>query len=158
MFASGGVLSEGYGHGGPGVCLGDGQTEAYLKNMSMTGLPWPLPGRWPDGSRRSTVTRWTRRRVAPAYVPIPDLTPRKQLQTNSSFYCAALIPIRRWIFAKLCLGVLRFWRPSKVKFHFLTVLIWLYRVSKFSIRVRVRDLVLGKINHYNIIHYSGIDP
>ena len=28
MFASGGGLSEGYGHGGPGVCLGDGQTEA----------------------------------------------------------------------------------------------------------------------------------
>ena len=26
--ASGGVLSEGYGHGGPGVCLGDGKTEA----------------------------------------------------------------------------------------------------------------------------------
>ena len=28
MVASGGVLSEGYGHGGPGVCLGDSQTEA----------------------------------------------------------------------------------------------------------------------------------
>ena len=28
IVASGGVLSEGYGHGGPGVCLGDGQTEA----------------------------------------------------------------------------------------------------------------------------------
>ena len=28
MVASGGVLSEGYGHGGPGFCLGDGQTEA----------------------------------------------------------------------------------------------------------------------------------
>ena len=28
MVASGGVLSEGYGHGGPGVCLGDVQTEA----------------------------------------------------------------------------------------------------------------------------------
>ena len=27
MVASGGVLSERYGHGGPGVCLGDGQTE-----------------------------------------------------------------------------------------------------------------------------------
>ena len=26
--ASGGVLSEEYGHGGPGVCLGDGQMEA----------------------------------------------------------------------------------------------------------------------------------
>ena len=28
VFASGGGLSEGYGHDGPGVCLGDGQTEA----------------------------------------------------------------------------------------------------------------------------------
>ena len=27
MVASGGVLSEGYGDGGPAVCLGDGQTE-----------------------------------------------------------------------------------------------------------------------------------
>ena len=25
---AGGIPSEGYGHGGPGVCLGDGQTEA----------------------------------------------------------------------------------------------------------------------------------
>ena len=32
------VLSEGYGHGGPGVYLGDGQTEAYLKDMGKTGL------------------------------------------------------------------------------------------------------------------------
>ena len=28
IVASGGVLSVGYGHGGPGVCLGDGKTEA----------------------------------------------------------------------------------------------------------------------------------
>ena len=28
MVAFGGALSEGYGHGGPGVCLGDGQMEA----------------------------------------------------------------------------------------------------------------------------------
>ena len=33
-----GGLSEGYGHDGPGVCLGDGQTEAYLKDMGLTGL------------------------------------------------------------------------------------------------------------------------
>ena len=38
MVASGGVLSDGYGYGGPGVCLGDGQTEAYLKDMGMAGL------------------------------------------------------------------------------------------------------------------------
>ena len=38
MVASGEGLSEGYGHGGPGVCLGDGQTEAYLKDMGMAGL------------------------------------------------------------------------------------------------------------------------
>ena len=38
MVASNGVLSEGCGHGGPDVCLGDDETDAYLKNMSMTGL------------------------------------------------------------------------------------------------------------------------
>ena len=38
MVASGGVLPEGYGHDGPGVCLGDGQTEVYLKNKGMTDL------------------------------------------------------------------------------------------------------------------------
>ena len=35
---------------------------------------WPLPGRWPDGDRRSTVAWWTRRRAAPVYTPKPDLT------------------------------------------------------------------------------------
>ena len=30
MVASEEVLSEGYEHGGPGVCLGDGQTEAEV--------------------------------------------------------------------------------------------------------------------------------
>ena len=49
MIASGGVLSEGYGHGGLGVCLGDGQTEAYLKDMGMTGLAsvWTMARRRP---------------------------------------------------------------------------------------------------------------
>ena len=36
--SAGGVLSEGYGHDEPGVCLGDGQTESYLKDMGMAGL------------------------------------------------------------------------------------------------------------------------
>ena len=45
--ASGDLLSEGYEHEGPGVCLGDGQTEAE-------GVPW------------------TRRRAAPAYSPTAD--------------------------------------------------------------------------------------
>ena len=31
MVASGGILSEEYGHDGPGVCLGDGQTEAVAR-------------------------------------------------------------------------------------------------------------------------------
>ena len=52
MVASGGVLSEGYGHGGPGVCLGDGQTEAK-----------GVPSQGGCGGR-----------AAPAYVPITDLT------------------------------------------------------------------------------------
>ena len=64
-----GSLSEGYGHDGPDVCLGDGQTKAYLKDMDMMGLAsawamarrkpiwriwtwwaWRLPWRWPDES------------------------------------------------------------------------------------------------------------
>ena len=36
-----GVLFEGYGHDGPGVRLGDGQTEAYLRDTDMTGLVPP---------------------------------------------------------------------------------------------------------------------
>ena len=49
MFESGGVLSERYGHDGPGVCLGDGQMEAYLKDMGMTGLTsvWAIARRSP---------------------------------------------------------------------------------------------------------------
>ena len=35
---------------------------------------WHLPGWWPDGGRTSTVARWMRRRAAPAYAPIPDLS------------------------------------------------------------------------------------
>ena len=38
VVTSGGVLSEGYEHDWPGVCLGDGLTESYLKDMDMTGL------------------------------------------------------------------------------------------------------------------------
>ena len=46
---SGGILFEEYGYGGPGVCLGDGQTEAYLKDMDMTGLAsaWAMARRRP---------------------------------------------------------------------------------------------------------------
>ena len=33
MVASGGDLSEGYVHDGPGVCLGDGQTEAEIPSQ-----------------------------------------------------------------------------------------------------------------------------
>ena len=56
-------LCERYGHEGPGICLGDGQTEACLKDMDMTGLAsaWAMV-RWrPDGW--TEVRRWTRRRV-----------------------------------------------------------------------------------------------
>ena len=33
---------------------------------------WRLSGRWPDGGRRSTVARWTRRRAASASATIRD--------------------------------------------------------------------------------------
>ena len=49
MVASGGGLTEGYGHDGPGVSLGDGQTEAYLKDTGMTGMEpvWEMARRRP---------------------------------------------------------------------------------------------------------------
>ena len=37
MVASGEVLSEGYGHGEAGVCLGDGQTEAGVPSQGGPG-------------------------------------------------------------------------------------------------------------------------
>ena len=54
---SDGCLSEGYGHGGPGVCLGDGQTEAYLKDMGMTGQAsaWAMARRRPKEYDRREV-------------------------------------------------------------------------------------------------------
>ena len=54
MVASGGVLSEGYGHDGSGVCLDDGQTEAYLKDTGMAGLAsaWAIARRSPREYRR----------------------------------------------------------------------------------------------------------
>ena len=49
MVVSGGILSEGYGPGGSGVCLGDGQTEACLEDMGVTGLAsaWAMARRRP---------------------------------------------------------------------------------------------------------------
>ena len=46
--------SEGYGHDRPGVCLGDGQTESYLKNTGITGLAsaWAMARRRPKEYRR----------------------------------------------------------------------------------------------------------
>ena len=42
-------VSEEYAHDGLGVCLGDGQTEAYLKDMGMSGLAsaWAMARRRP---------------------------------------------------------------------------------------------------------------
>ena len=59
------VLFESYGHDGPGLYLGDGQTEACLKNMGVTGLktPWAIPKRKPEY-----------RSAPPMYGPTPDLT------------------------------------------------------------------------------------
>ena len=44
-----GGLTEGYGHDGPGVCLGDGQTEACLRETGMTVMKYePLVGVTPS--------------------------------------------------------------------------------------------------------------
>ena len=67
--SSGGGQSEGYGHDGLGVYLGDGQTEAYLKDMGMAGLvsTWAMARRRPKEYRHKVD-------AATANVPIPDLT------------------------------------------------------------------------------------
>ena len=54
MLASGGVLSEGYRHGRPDDCLGDGQTKAYLKDMGKAGLAsaWAMARRRLKAYRR----------------------------------------------------------------------------------------------------------
>ena len=59
-----GGLSEGNGHGGPGVCLGDGQTETYLKDTGMAGLAsaWTMARRRTKEYRRKVDAR----RAAPA--------------------------------------------------------------------------------------------
>ena len=61
MVASGGILSEGCGHGGPGVCLGDGQMEAYVKDTGMPGLVsvWVM-ARWRPKEYRRKVDAATR--------------------------------------------------------------------------------------------------
>ena len=58
-----GGLSEGYGHDGPGVCLGDGQTEAYRKDTGMVGLAsvWAMARRRLKEYRHkiNAATRWS---------------------------------------------------------------------------------------------------
>ena len=48
------------------------KVESYLTDAGMAGLAsaWAMARRRP----KSTVARWTGRRAAPAYAPIPDLT------------------------------------------------------------------------------------
>ena len=70
MVASVGGLSEGHRHGGPGVCLGDGQpgglSEGYRHDEPGVCLG--------DGQTEAEGVPWQGGRAAPAYVPIPDLT------------------------------------------------------------------------------------
>ena len=49
-------------------------SEVYFIDKTASRRAWHLPGRWPEGGRRSTVARWTRRRAAPAYALTPDPT------------------------------------------------------------------------------------
>ena len=50
-----GGLSERYAHDGPGVCLGDCQTESCLKEMDMTGMA----STWAMARRRPISSIWT---------------------------------------------------------------------------------------------------
>ena len=64
---------------GAGPCGGTARVLRCCARWSHVWRTWAwrapcLSGRWPDGGRMNTVARWTRRRAAPAHVPIPDLT------------------------------------------------------------------------------------
>ena len=65
-------LSEGYEHDGSGVCLGDGKTESYVKDMGMTGLAsaWAMARRRTKEYRRQVDAATRRFGVCP---PTPDL-------------------------------------------------------------------------------------
>ena len=45
-------------------------SDGSFKDIGMTDSA--MPGRWPDGGRRTYVAGLTRRRAAPAYVSKPD--------------------------------------------------------------------------------------
>ena len=86
---------DGCEHDGHGVCLGDGQTEAYLKNTGMIGLA----SAWAMARRRTKEYRhrWTRRRAAPAYAPIPDILLPCVSSTHSQAYCPILHFRSAWL-------------------------------------------------------------
>ena len=66
------VLSEGYGHDGPGAYLGDGETASYLKDMGISGLAsaWAMARRRPKEYRRKMDAP----RRCSGVCPIPGLT------------------------------------------------------------------------------------
>ena len=56
---------EGFGHGGPGVYLGDGKTEACLKDMGMTGLASVWTIYLKDKGMTGLASVWTMARRRP---------------------------------------------------------------------------------------------
>ena len=71
------------------ICVPD--QSSRLNTRTTTRRAWRLPGRWSDGGRRSTVTRWTRRHAAQAYAPIPDLRKKFSARASRVFYIARAI-------------------------------------------------------------------
>ena len=65
------ALSEGYGHNGPGVCHGSGQTEAYVRDMGLTGLAsaWAMDRRRPKEYRHKVDAATRCSRVCPHTCP-----------------------------------------------------------------------------------------
>ena len=88
MIASDGVLYEGYGHDGPGVCRGVGHIEAEgvpLQGVAATYCYGICPHVWPD-AEKSTTKRLSVNRV----VPVP-------------FASRELYHAYQWVFGNLLL-------------------------------------------------------
>ena len=95
---SGWVLCEGYGHGGPGVCLGDGQTDAkevYRRKMNTAmRCSGVCPHTWPTWPDHIQFASW----ISSIY-SLGWIHPR--LKITAVFYSVPDLPWRWW---RSCIG------------------------------------------------------
>ena len=88
MFVSGGALSEGYRHDGPGICLGDGQTEGYLKDTGMAGLA----SAFIDGQTEAYLKDMVMTGLAAAWVIARRRLKEYRRQVDAATRCSGVCP------------------------------------------------------------------